>query len=236
MNMFSLKALIDDILLLVRNNNISESEDLSRAQIAAWILAYRQAIIKQKREQENNAIEDSGDNTSLSELTETVGPLKLQNVESHDKNALFRRRTVDKIPEIIDNDVHNLFNVHDEVGEPIQHMSKQRKFFHHYRKYTYRELTYWFENGYIYIDGVDDYNQLKYIYVTGLFSHESDADDDSELDENEIKIPAWMIPQIRESILKNELTFMLQRPSDDDNNSTLDGIKPQPQAVTPNEK
>ena len=115
-------------------------------------------------------------------------------------------------------------------------MSKQRKFFHHYRKYTYRELTYWFENGYIYIDGVDDYNQLKYIYVTGLFSHESDADDDSELDENEIKIPAWMIPQIRESILKNELTFMLQRPSDDDNNSTLDGIKPQPQAVTPNEK
>jgi len=48
--MFSLKALIDDILLIVRNNNISESEDLSRAQIAAWILAYRQAIIKQKRE------------------------------------------------------------------------------------------------------------------------------------------------------------------------------------------
>ena len=104
MNMFSLKALIDDILLIVRNNNISESEDLSRAQIAAWILAYRQAIIKQKREQENNAIEDSGDNTSLSELTETVGPLKLQNVESHDKNALFRRRTVDKIPEIIEAD------------------------------------------------------------------------------------------------------------------------------------
>jgi hypothetical protein len=27
----SLKEIIDDILLLVRNNNISESEDLSRA-------------------------------------------------------------------------------------------------------------------------------------------------------------------------------------------------------------
>ena len=33
----SIKELIDDILLLVRNNNISESEDLSRAQISAWI-------------------------------------------------------------------------------------------------------------------------------------------------------------------------------------------------------
>ena len=33
MKLFTLNAIIDDILLLVRNNNISESEDLSRAQI-----------------------------------------------------------------------------------------------------------------------------------------------------------------------------------------------------------
>jgi len=31
MNVFSLRTIIDDILLIVRNNNISESEDLSRA-------------------------------------------------------------------------------------------------------------------------------------------------------------------------------------------------------------
>jgi hypothetical protein len=30
MQNFNLKTIIDDILLLVRNNNISESEDLSR--------------------------------------------------------------------------------------------------------------------------------------------------------------------------------------------------------------
>jgi hypothetical protein len=30
MNIFSLRTIIDDILLIVRNNNISESEDLSR--------------------------------------------------------------------------------------------------------------------------------------------------------------------------------------------------------------
>ena len=38
----SLKELIDDILLIVRNNNISESEDLSREQVAVWIKTYRQ--------------------------------------------------------------------------------------------------------------------------------------------------------------------------------------------------
>jgi len=38
MKMFSLRTIIDDILLIVRNNNISESEDLSRDQIAAWVM------------------------------------------------------------------------------------------------------------------------------------------------------------------------------------------------------
>ena len=41
---------------------------------------------------------------------------------------------------------------------------------------------------------------------------------------------------IKKNILSNELSFMIARISDDDNNSTLDGIKPQAQAVTPNEK
>jgi len=42
----SLREIIDDILLLVRNNNISESEDLSRAHIAAWIDHYRRMLWK----------------------------------------------------------------------------------------------------------------------------------------------------------------------------------------------
>lgn len=48
--MFSLRTLIDDILLIIRNNNISESEDFSRAQIAAWILAYKAYLIKKQQD------------------------------------------------------------------------------------------------------------------------------------------------------------------------------------------
>jgi len=48
MNMFSLRTIIDDILLLVRNNNISESEDLSRAQIAAWVMQYKSYLTKKQ--------------------------------------------------------------------------------------------------------------------------------------------------------------------------------------------
>lgn len=235
MNMFSLRAVIDDILLLVRNNNISESEDLSRAQIAQWVLAYREALIKAKRDAEKDQGVD--DETSLSQLVCTRGPLELQDEKSLDDTPLFRKRTKEKIPQLVDNDPCNLFSVHDQIGQPLQEMGEQRRFFHFARKYTGADLTYWYENdengdGYIYVEGTADRNQLRYIWIEGLFSF----NDDDEADEDDITIPGWMLPDIKNNILKNELSFMLARISDDDNNSTLDGIKPQAQAVTPNEK
>lgn len=235
MNIFSLRTMIDDILLLVRNNNISESEDLSRAQIAQWVLAYREALIKAKRDAEND--HDAEDETSLSQLVSSRGPLELQDEESLDGTPLFRKRTKEKIPQLVDKDPRNLFSVHDQIGQPIQEMVEQRRFFHYSRKYTCGDLCYWYENddkgdGYIYIEGTVDKNQLRYIWIDGLFTF----GDDEAVDEDEVNIPGWMVPVIKENILKNELSFMLARISDDDNNSTLDGIKPQAQAVTPNEK
>ena len=235
MNIFSLRTMIDDILLLVRNNNISESEDLSRAQIAQWVLAYREALIKAKRDAENDS--DAEDETSLSQLVSSRGPLELQDEESLDDVPLFRKRTKEKIPQLVDKDPRNLFSVHDQIGQPIQEMVEQRRFFHYSRKYTGGDLCYWYENddkgdGYIYIEGTVDKNQLRYIWIDGLFTF----GDDEAVDEDEVNIPGWMVPVIKENILKNELSFMLARISDDDNNSTLDGIKPQAQAVTPNEK
>jgi hypothetical protein len=46
----SLKDITDDILLLVRNNNISESEDLSRSQIHVWVKTYKNLIWKEERD------------------------------------------------------------------------------------------------------------------------------------------------------------------------------------------
>ena len=229
MNMFSLRTIIDDILLIVRNNNISESEDLSRAQIASWILAYRAALIKARRDQEKNNLED--DETSLTMLLETKGPLKLEFEQSQDGTLLFRKKTINKIPELIDKDPNNLFSVHDQLGNPIQFMSEERKFFHRFRKYTKGEFTYNYENGYIIIHGAD-IAHINYIWIEGLFSDE----DYQNIDEDLFKIPGWMIPDIKKNIMQTELAFMLSRISDDDNNSTLDGVKPQSAAVQPNEK
>ena len=43
----TLNTIIDDIMLILRQNNISESEQLSRIQIESWIHQYRSMLIKQ---------------------------------------------------------------------------------------------------------------------------------------------------------------------------------------------
>lgn len=218
MNAYSLRTIIDDILLLVRNNNISESEDFSRSQIRAWVMQYKALLTKQQNEKDEESSEETESDDTL---IETIGPLELEIVKSLDANNLYTRKTTEKLPELSDDSGQAIISVTDQSGYPIQKMSAERRRFHWFRKYTRAELTYYYENGYIYIQGNEDCMKLKYIYVTGIW--DSDDEDSSEED---ITVPGWMIPQIKANIIKNELSLMLGRPSDDSNNATLQGIKP----------
>ena len=74
-----------------------------------------------------------------------------------------------------------------------------------------------------------DKNELKYIYVLALYENELDDENEDGSypdDEDDVLNPAWMVPPIKDRILKNELPFMLNRPSDDSNNATLASVKP----------
>lgn len=216
MKMFSLKSIIDDILLIVRNNNISESEDFSRAQIANWVLAYKAFLAKKQKEDEEDRGEDEGDES----LYKTIGPLKLEQVKSLDGNCLFTKKTIEELPELLSNSPANIISVFDEEGCPIQYMNDKRRHFQYYRKYTFGEMTWYYDNGYIYIQGLVDLGQLKYIWVTGIFTDSEDEDEDS------IQIPGWMVPQIKQMIMQNELNLQIRMPSDEQNNSTLEEVKP----------
>lgn len=225
--MFSLRTIIDDILLLVRNNNISESEDLSRDQIAAWVMQYR-ALLKKK---EDDKKEQDGDDDEPDDTVEsTIGPLELVDLpiagdkyENDDKSCCchytIKKRTKDKIKTLEDSD-KDIISVHDIDGCVIQYMHKMRRHYHNFRRYTFAEATCWFEDGYIYLEG-SKLGDLKYIYVTANMDPTEAADD-----EDDVKVPGWMIPDIKKAIMTNELAFMLNRPSDDSNNSTLASVKP----------
>lgn len=231
----SLKTLTDDILLMVRNNNISESEDLSRSQIHAWIKAYKNQLWKEERDKRKFAAkqnrllwEDLNDDEFIKRVE--IGPLKLEKVESHSEIPTFMKRTVEIIPDVLDNAEASILAVHDQVGENIQYMNHIRRHYNYWRKYTFGEMTaHYKDDGHVYVQGLVDQDELEYIYVLYLLEVKDDTEDgedENDPDEDEVMIPAWMVPPIKDRIMKNELAFMLNRPSDDSNNATLASVKP----------
>lgn len=240
MKYITLQEIIDDILLLVRNNNISESEDLSRAQIAVWVKAYRRAIWKERKDAlkaQMRQLKAISITAFLDQLDDEFFYVKetecqLEPVELRDGSFSYTRRTKETFEGLVDDARSSILAVHDADGENIQLMNHIRRHYHNNRKYTFGELTAYYmpEDKHVYVQGLQDQGYLQYVYVLGLYEKDEDNgdgdDDDNDNDENNIKIPAWMVPGIKERIMKNELAFMLNRPSDDSNNSTLQGIKP----------
>ena len=231
----SIKSIIDDILLLVRNNNISESEDLSRAQILLWILAYKRAIWKERKDKFDDLLdktykdlEDLLDDDFLQ--IKEIGPLELEDVEPLDGIPTYTKRTVDEIDNVFNNIQSSILAVHDESGENIQLMNHIRRHYHYFRKYTAAELTAFYQDDrHIYIQGTEDQNKLRHVWVRYLYeidNAEDDEDNGDDIDEDDIMVPDWMVPLIKRNIINNELAFMLNRPSDDSNNATLASVKP----------
>ena len=232
----SLRVLTDDILLLVRNNNISESEDLSRSHIHSWIKAYKNQLWKQERDRlkalaRQGALDEEtlADNEFIKRVE--IGPLELEEVPSKSDVPTFTKRTVDVIPDVMDNAEGSILAIHDQQGEVIQYMNHIRRHYQYWRKYTFGEMTaHYMDNGHIYVQGLVDEDELKYIYVLYLLEVKDDTadgeDEDDPEDEDDVEIPAWMVPPIKKLILTNELAFMLNRPSDDSNNATLASVKP----------
>ena len=232
----SLRVLTDDILLLVRNNNISESEDLSRAHIHSWIKVYKNQLWKQERDRlkalaRQGALDEEtlADNEFIKRVE--IGPLELEEVESKSDVPTYTKRTIDIIPDVLDNAEGSILAVHDQQGEVIQYMNHIRRHYQYWRKYTFGEMTaHYMDDGHVYVQGLVDEDELKYIYVLYLLEVKDDTadgeDEDNPADEDDVEIPAWMVPPIKKLILTNELAFMLNRPSDDSNNATLASVKP----------
>ena len=154
------------------------------------------------------------------------GPYELEEVLPIGNNPIYTRRTKLKFENIYNDDASSILAVHDEEGCNIQIMNHVRRHYNYFRKYVNKELTADYDDGHVYIVGTQDNNKLKYIWVKAIYETLSDDDESDNADENDIKIPSWMVPLIKEMIMKSELSFMLQRPSDDSNNATIANIKP----------
>lgn len=219
MKLFTLNTIIDDILLIVRNNNISESEDLSRAQIEMWIHQYRAQLIKQDLDKKRD-VNPSYTQTIDYELEqEPINEVDL--VGNLNKLCGFVYPTIEDVPKSID--LHfgtGIIRVTDLHDCTIQYMSSARRHYQWLRR-TSKEYSYYYKPDKIYVQGPD---ALRWIRVTAIFEDPTEVGlepDDS------YPIPVDKIGALKQMIFDNELKFMLSMPSDDKNNSSLSGVKPQ---------
>ena len=158
MTYITLRQFVDDILLLVRNNNISESEDLSREQIRNWVKEYKKFFTKQRLDKIKAQSETIDDLIQASDdiYKKETGPLELEDVKSLDKYPIFTKKTKTKLEGIYNNDEDSILAVHDQMGENIQYMNHIRRHYNYFRKYTGHELTAYYKDGYIFVQGDQD--------------------------------------------------------------------------------
>lgn len=210
-NLGTINTIIDDIMLILRNNNISESDSLSRIQIEQWINHYRSILIKQDVDKGRD-----------------VNPSYVQHIESIDLDiAPYGVTTLEErnnilvtsisIPNTIDfHHKSGISSISDPMGNEIQLMTEKRSNMQKYRKYTYYNYSAFLKGGKIYINGPGDITKIN---VSGIFENPSDIPGyNSNIDQ--YPVPYNMIPVIKELIFSKE--FKLNLPSDKTNDSNDD--------------
>lgn len=205
----SLNAIIDDVLLIYRDSEISESEKLSRIQVEQWIHQYRALLIKQDIDKGREINPD---------YIQTFGPLHISKVSNC--TGGYNYISDEELPKFID--LHfgsGLVAVKDMDGDLIQVGTETKAKYQTSRKYTCNDYIAYLKNNHLYILGPE---HLEYVKIEGILEDPTQAGDCFDRDDTPYPVPANMIPTIKQMIFERELNIMSQMPSDDTNNSTND--------------
>lgn len=209
MKLNTLSNIIDDILLIARNNSISESEHLSRYQIEMWVHQYRALLIKQD-------IDKGRDINPM--YVQTIRCIHLERKECIPGHFVYVSDIT--LPKLIDFHFRTgLISVKDMYGNLIQLGSESKMKLQKYRKYTCKDYIAYLKDSRIYVEGGN--NQLEYIDADVILENPADANECFDPDEP-YPAPAHMIPTIKDLIFSKELNVMPKMPTDTTNNSNDD--------------
>lgn len=205
----SLNSIIQDILLIYRDNEISESENISRIQVEQWIHQYRAYLIKQDL--------DKGREVNPS-YVQTIGPLHISKVSKCTNE--YDYISDEELPKFID--LHfgsGLLAVKDLNGNLIQVGTETKAKYQTSRKYTCSDYIAYIKNNRLYLSGPE---HLEYVVIEGILEDPTEAGDCFDRDDTPYPVPANMIPTIKQMIFERELNIMSQMPTDNTNNSVND--------------
>ena len=197
----TLNNLIDDVMLEARNNNIAESEKLSRRQIELWIKSYRAMLIKQKLDKKEN-LDDMFTQTIRMHID------KVQNDPGHIEYVGDK-----ELPTLLNTKwFTGLINVKDAYGNLIQIGSETKMKLQKYRKYTCKDYIAYKKGNKVYVEG--DANQLEYIDVQVIAEDPTENKLCYDPNKDEYPLPAYMWPTIKNMIFNSDVYTMFQQRSD----------------------
>lgn len=205
----TLQNMIDDILLEARNNNIAESEKLSKHQIALWIKSYRAMLIKQKLDKKEK-LDDM--------FTQTIR-MHVDKVEEDPGHVEYVGDQ--ELPTLLNTKwFTGLINVKDAYGNIIQLGDETKMKFQKYRKYTCKDYIAYKKGNKVYVEG--DANTLEYIDVQVLAEDPTESKLCYDPSKDEYPLPVYMWPTIKDLIFSKDFyTLSIQR-SDTTNNTSDD--------------
>lgn len=212
----TLNELCDDVLLEARNNNIAESEKLSKRQIELWIKSYRSMLIKQKLDKKE-PLDDMFTQTIRMQVN------KIENDPGH-----FEYVGDKELPTLLDTKwFTGLIQVKDAYGNIIQIGSETKMKFQKYRKYTCKDYIAYKKGTKVYVEG--DANTLEYIDVKVLAEDPTEDKLCYDPDKDEYPLPSYMWPTIKDLIFDKDFGTMIRQQSDVSNNTqdnTQNGFNP----------
>lgn len=205
----TLNNYIDDILLEARNNNIAESEKLSRHQIHLWIKSYRAMLIKQKLDK-GEALDDM--------FTQTIR-MRVDKIENDPGHIEYIGDQ--ELPTLLNTkNFTGLLQVKDAYGHIIQIGSETKMKFQKYRKYTCKDYIAYKKGTRVYVEGGP--NELEYIDVKVIAEDPTENKLCYNPDKDDYPIPVYMWPTIKNMIFDSDIYTMSQQSSDNTNNTSDD--------------
>lgn len=205
----TLNEYIYDILLEARNNNIAESELLSKHQIALWIKSYRAQLIQQ---------DINKGRTINPAYTQTI-TMKVNKVE--EEPGHFEYVGDVELPTLIDFHYKpGVVSVKDQFGNLIQLGSEIKMKFQKYRKFTCKDYIAYIKNNRIYVEGAD--NLLEYIEVEIIAEDPTESKLCYDPNSDEYPLPVAMWGTIKDFIFNRDFRTMTVQRSDVSNDTSDD--------------
>lgn len=202
----TLQNLVDDLMLEARNNNIAESEKLSKHQIILWIKSYRAMLIKQKLDKKE-PLDDAFTQTIRMHVD------KIENDPGH-----FEYVGDKELPKLISTKTNfGVIQVKDVYGNIIQMGSETKMKFQKYRKYTCKDYIAYKKGNKIYVEG--DSNMLEYIDVKIVAEDPTELKGCYNIETDDYPLPMYMWGTIKELIIKQDFGIMFRMVSDTSNNT-----------------